>query len=125
MASPTLNALLPEGAIAFIDLIGEKDALALIEHYGGILLYIPRKATSSHKLCDIIALDSLEKLVALYAGTELNVPRCPKLKHLLIIKMHDDDGMSFAKIARALNYTKTWVERVYYNHKKPTQDSLF
>ncbi|WGV98847.1 hypothetical protein QF117_10535 [Vibrio sp. YMD68] len=127
MAETTLNDLLPNGALELIELIGEGNTLALVKEFGGLPVYIPGKAHDTHHLCDIVTVDALKKLVAQYGGTKLNVPRCPKLNHLLIIKMHDRDGLSFAKIAKALNYTKSWVEMVYYQHRSnnDTQHTLF
>ncbi len=124
MAKPTLAELLPKSANHLMALLGKQDATHLISTYGGTPVRVPTKAHEHHALLDVISLDSLQALVKDYGGTVLDVPRCPKLKHLMVFELRDHERKTFSEIARMLNYTDAYVRIIYHGYRqKPDHES--
>lgn len=64
------TALLPPLLKDFVRLIGVQATMSLVEHFGGLRIYIPTPeyATDDHQFSKIIGLDNLKKLGKDYGG---------------------------------------------------------
>jgi Mor family transcriptional regulator len=66
------TTLLPPLLQDFVRLIGIQAVMALVEHVGGLRIYIPTPeyATADHQFAEIIGVDNLVKLGKAYGGQE-------------------------------------------------------
>jgi len=98
-------------------LIGDRAYLALVEHYGGTRLYVPKTATLSD-LPGHIGDDPAGKLASAYGGEYLKVP----LDRELRARHYKGRGLSNAEIARRLGITESGVERLFKRVRKASDD---
>ncbi|WP_301181602.1 Mor transcription activator family protein [Thalassolituus sp. UBA3500] len=104
--------LLPESIRDIIDLVGISAALRIVEERGGIRLYVPKTPAVNHWLSDLIGLDNMTALVNVYAGEEIEIPRCAAA--LKAIKDHEiatAEG-SVTELARRYGYTERGIRKI-------------
>lgn len=101
MAGPPITEALTE-------LIGKSAYLALVEHYGGTRLFVPKTPERS-VLSDAIGDEAAAKLAQAYAAEYIKVP----LDRELRARHYKNDGLSNAAIARRLGITESGVERLF------------
>jgi hypothetical protein len=114
-ATDDIYALLPKRTAELIQVVGFEAAMALVHHYGGTHLNIPKKAKPNHKLTAVITLGSLEKLCAYYGGTPLEIDLCANIisqQKKLLIMADVKAGFSNAVVARKFNTTERNVRRI-------------
>lgn len=61
-----------------VDLIGLTGTLTLVEHYGGVRLYVPVKYDPGHPLVKQIGHYAASKLIEVYAGEHFDMPKAEK-----------------------------------------------
>jgi hypothetical protein len=106
--SEALHDYLPESLHHLETLIGLNALLALIKHRGGTVLNVPRVPAPDHWLAGLIGLDSFKKLVGIYAGEPMEIPRCAKLLTLARdISILQDKRQRMADRELALKYGMT------------------
>ena len=116
MAGPPLTEVLKE-------LIGERAYLALVEHYGGTRLFVPKEPERS-ELGDAIGETAAAKLAQARGAEYIKVP----LDRELRARHYRRQGLSNAAIARRLGITESGVERLFSRARKTAdrkQLSLF
>ncbi|WP_417423574.1 winged helix-turn-helix transcriptional regulator [Hoeflea sp.] len=98
-------------------LIGDRAYLALVEHYGGTRLYVPRSAGLSD-LPGQIGEAAAGKLASAYGGEYIKVPldRERRASH------YRNNRLSNAEIARRLGITESGVERLFKRVRKAADD---
>tara|TARA_R110002020_G_scaffold34066_35_gene103978 strand:- start:11523 stop:11873 length:351 start_codon:yes stop_codon:yes gene_type:complete len=106
MAGPPLSESLNE-------LIGESAYLALVEHYGGTRLFVPKTPERSG-LCDAIGEAAAAKLAQSHGAEYIKVP----LDRELRARHYKKNGLSNAAIARRLGITESGVERLFKRVRK-------
>ena len=55
--------------------LGIRPALQLCFRFGGACLYVPTDPPEDHRLCRLLGTESCARLVALYGGQDIYVPR--------------------------------------------------
>jgi len=105
---------LPASMRELVSLVGITATLAIVKARGGIRLYVPVNADAEGELATLIGLDPLKNLVDIYAGEEIEIPRCIEaltaIKHQMIL---DDasNGMTITNIARKYEYTERGIRK--------------
>lgn len=67
---------LPESLRDIVDVIGLAATLELVEHFGGIALYVPSELTSEHRIVKALGAAAAAKLWEVYQADTLIIPRC-------------------------------------------------
>lgn len=121
-APPILESDLPAMARELVCLIGWRRAEALIRELGGIPFPVPKGENNNRagaarfgRLADIVGETSAQRLVAEYAGTILNIPRCHKAiarARMRAMRARCDAGATLEEIALEFGCTTRWVSIV-------------
>jgi Mor family transcriptional regulator len=109
----SLDAL-PESLRRLAELVGMPAALALVEGWGGIDVYVPKPENldATHPLARAMGLAAARKLAAEYPGEALEIPLARGIAHaarLADVARRTAAGESEAQIARSYRVTKRWV----------------
>jgi Mor family transcriptional regulator len=106
------TSLLPESIRDMTDIIGISAALRIVEERGGIRLYVPKIAQMTHWLSELIGYTALCALVEIYAGEEIEIPRCAAaLKAMKDQEIANAQG-SVTEIARRYGYTERGIRKI-------------
>lgn len=104
---------LPNSIKELVEIVGITAAMTIVEQRGGIRLYVPIKVSKDHWLTSI-GQENFNALVKLYAGEEIEIPRCVEaltaVKHQMI-KADADSGLTTTDIARKYNYTERGIRK--------------
>jgi hypothetical protein len=109
-------------------LIGEVSARALLERHGGTALYIPSAVDDDHPLAILLGLTAARALSAEFAGIELRLPLGAPgemTKRFQIEGLLKATSLSYPEIAKRVNTTSRWVERVAKKIRDDQQLNLF
>jgi DNA-binding transcriptional regulator LsrR (DeoR family) len=90
-------------------LIGEDAFLRLAEAFGGTRLFVPTTITAKHEIAKAIGLDAAKALSARLAPDVIIVPLAREQRAM----QYRAQGMSNAKVARALGITEKAVEKLF------------
>lgn len=82
--------------------------LALIEGFGGTVLYIPHSPNQASPLVRALGRDAAAALAAARGGERIKVPLA---RHWRIRVLRERDGLSYSQIARRLGITEDAVWR--------------
>lgn len=107
--------LLPKLLQDFVRLIGLRATMLLVERFGGLRIYIPLNPTADHHFAQLIGLENLKKLSAVY-GLE-NHFELPKAERALLAirnaKMKAEYGpKSLRQLAAEHHLTERQVTRI-------------
>lgn len=109
------------------DVIGHDAADMLCRSYGGVPVYVPRRADPACQLGRILGVFALSALVAEYGGLRITVPngrRGEPYKAAIARKL--EKGQPHEQIALELGVTERYVRLVARSHKSgPRQLSFF
>jgi len=92
---------------------GHETAVAVIQHFGGMRLYVPMTWSAEHAF-NAMGADHARKFIEHFAGEKLDIPRfraAGPRRTRLIQKLHAG-GRSKNEIARAADCTVRWVSKV-------------
>lgn len=94
--------------------IGQDAAAALVEHFGGTSLYVPRSVADDHPICRSLGRQNADRVVAWAGGGTLPVPKGGNLQALYesIARARAEDRQTVAQIARAHNLSERQVYRI-------------
>lgn len=67
---------LPASLREVVDIIGMQAALKLVEHFGGVALYVPAEITPDHRITQAIGERAATLLWEHYRGDTIDIPRC-------------------------------------------------
>lgn len=100
---------------ALCEIIGEGKAQILVEHFGGVSLYIPAKVRADHPLASIIGLDTAQRVCAEFGGVTVGIPRHAGLqrnaRNAQIFFDHEQ-GMSNRELARKYQLTDRHIRSI-------------
>lgn len=109
------------------EVIGRDAAEALCRAYGGVPVYVPRRADPASQLGRVLGPLALSALAVEYGGLKITVPngrRPEPCKAAIARKI--EAGHSYEKIALELKVTERYVRLVARSQKtRPRQLSLF
>ena len=108
-ALPPVDALtqpVPAELAWIAEHLGAIGALKLIEAFGGVRIYVPRKPPARSPLAHALGLADARRLAAAYGGDTIKVP----LARAWRLRLYRDVGMSYAEIARKLGMTQEGVQ---------------
>lgn len=122
--------ILPAILRDFVRLIGLPATMRIVEHFGGVRLYIPINPHPDHHLAKLIGLDNLVKLSKVYGLEDhFDIPRATHaLRQLRNQKIRSEYG---PKSARTLALENNLTERSVWTivgqrmDANPDQNSLF
>ena len=111
-----------------IDHCGEEAAAAVILHFGGMQIFVPRHWTETHFL-NSMGEKYARVLVEHFGGNRIEVPRSSlsrQKRTAMIVRMHER-GENKNAIARRTRCTHRWVRKVLAraHHRNPDQGQLF
>lgn len=102
---------LPASLRELVEVIGLPAALALVEHWGGIRLWVPVELRDDHPLIARLGRDAAERLVQHYAGETISVPRCAaalrRMRDRRIRERYQHE--TAASLAREYGCTERWI----------------
>lgn len=108
-----VQELLPASLHQLVELVGLRATMGLVQHWGGIRVYIPEHAEADHVLIEKIGQDATRKLCREFGGETVDVPRAyHAVKAALYRQIRHDyhqRGKSAAKLAREHGMTERWV----------------
>ena len=98
------------------ELLGVDKALALVEAYGGVQLYVPQTMTADHRLVKMIGPEAAGKLSDRYGGELIrSIPRCAAYVRSARdqeIRTRYTGGESAMALARAYAVTERQIWRI-------------
>lgn len=106
-----IEDLLPSSLLDIMHSIGLPATLKLIEHYGGIRLFVPVKLVPDHVLIGQIGADATIILINIYAGESIEIPRADKALKYLRAEDMLSSGLSQRTLALRYNFTIRGVRK--------------
>ena len=104
---------LPESVAGVVDVVGISAALRLVECWGGVRLYVPRKLEGDHFLVSTLGRDEADQLALWCGGMSIQVPRClHALRAVRNVRIQRDHDQGESAALLALRYRLT--ERQIY-----------
>lgn len=103
----------------FIELIGEKAAIRLIECFGGTRLYVPHFPGPDDALVQALGAEPARKLAQTFGGERVEVPKPPP-RRVQILALRAA-GRSAESIARTLACTRRRVFQVLAEARRAAQ----
>lgn len=110
--------LLPGIVAEIAMLVGLKDALRLVEAFGGVRIYVPTadRLTPEHWLCDLVGLENAKKLAREFGGQpHFDIPRCAKAMREVRnrgIRRRRGMGASIRELALAYRMTEKQIGNI-------------
>lgn len=119
---------LPQGAIDLIEVIGEEDAFAIMRHYGGRRLYIPRRYSNERVLASVISDKGFRTLCYQWGGICLeHVPSIKRHEQMLRnrkIFQESESGLSLTNLSKKYNLSvRTIIQVLKAARKQQQQDN--
>lgn len=98
------------------ELIGLPGTLKLVETYGGVRLYVPKKLDAAHDLARLIGLDRATLLAETYGGQDhFDIPRAvaaTRAARDARIRADRADGMTHRELALANRLTERQIRTI-------------
>ena len=126
---------LPHFLQELIEIIGYPATLLLVEHFGGIRVFVPdstQKLTADHVLVRRLGLDAAIRLTEYSPSAEIPVPRCVaalrRVRDGEIRRAHHEDGVTAARLARAHALTERQIYAILslpFDNEDSRQAALF
>lgn len=111
--SAVVQELLPDSLHRLAKLIGLRATMALVEHWGGIRVYIPEQVEPDHILVEKLGMDATRKLSNAFGSETMDVPRAYHAVKAALYRQirheYHQLGKSAAKLARKYGMTERWV----------------
>lgn len=107
--------LLPKVLQEFVRLIGLPATMILVEHFGGLRIYIPLNPTPDHHFAQLIGFDNLVRLAQVYGREDhFELPKAERaLKALRNAKIKAEYGpKSLRQLAMEHRLTERQVTRI-------------
>ncbi len=116
----------PKGLREIAQVIGEEATLILAGAIGGVSFYVPDSPKDKHWLVDLIGIDGMSKLCAVYGREYITIPQGAYLddKKGQIKKLWQTRKYSKRQIAIQTGSTERYVRLVINGHGGPKQGSL-
>lgn len=109
-------SLLPGVLREMVSCIGLQATLRIVEHYGGVRLYVPVEIEADHPIAQMIGLDAARKLAAEYGGQDhFDIPRAAAALRAVRARQIRADratGMTHRALARKYHLTERWIRHV-------------
>lgn len=108
--------------------IGLPAALALVERWGGVPVWVPKQVTSEHPLVELLGLEAAGKLSELYGGDYLRVPRCARAVRLARdaeIQRRYRNGQTAKKLALQYHLTERQIWNIVSLERKQFERRQF
>jgi len=118
---------LPESLTDVADAIGLPATLALVEHAGGVRIYVPERLSDDHRLVEWLGRDAAAMLSDAYAGEELVVPRCAEALRRVRnrqIRRERSEGARPAELALRYRLTERQVFTILARDDAPASDQF-
>jgi len=121
---------LPPSLRDIADLIGLPGTLKLVETYGGVRLYVPKKLDADHKLAQLIGLEHAAKLAATYGGElHFDIPRAVEATRAArdrSIRADQASGSTHRELALKYNLTERQIRNILgADNESSQQEQLF
>ncbi|WP_142851002.1 hypothetical protein, partial [Telmatospirillum sp. J64-1] len=100
----------PVGLQRLAEIVGAKAALQLADTIGGVRTPIPKKMNSDHPLAKLIGREEFAKLVYVYGGDTIEIPK-GSFKRLLKAEILNAKG-STRSIALRVGCTQRYVKKL-------------
>lgn len=107
--------LLPGSARELADLVGLDALQRLVEWRGGAYFTVPQRLKTESELVAVVGREAAERLVAVYAGEQIDLPRCARATQAAVwaeIVRRRQAGEPEVAVARAYGYTVSGVRKI-------------
>ncbi|MDT8383021.1 MAG: Mor transcription activator family protein [Gammaproteobacteria bacterium] len=111
LSSASIDCL-PASVQDLVEVIGLAAALVIVEERGGIRLCVPTRVRHDHWLMDGIGAQAFNNLVDMYAGEEIEIPRCHAAMRALREQEIVNAGESNSQLARRYGYTERGIRKL-------------
>lgn len=125
--NPDLIPYLPESLRFMLDVIPLDAVLALVRHYGGTSLFVPRNITKESALAKVIGFENARRLVWHYQTERLYVSNAYRLHRYMETRQRNEaivkaysDGVETKVIARAHHISDRSVYLIVKRHIRQT-----
>lgn len=109
MTSNTPASLLPALLQDMAEHIPMEAVIRLAERFGGTVLCIPKRLPKNSELPAVLGADVAAKLVAVYGGENLDIPRACRMIRFVrnqeIVRLRRQEGAPLKDLARAFSMT--------------------
>lgn len=112
MADSLPDVQLPETAQLLLDALGAEATVAIIRHWPGVRLYVPKRLADTNPLVTALGREAAEALVASFGGESLIVPKCDQLVRYQQVQQLAAAGESPRAIALAAGYSERHVYKI-------------
>ncbi len=124
---PSLNVqLLPPQLKMLIQRIGYARTQKLIRARGGLIVWIPKKATEDRVLAQVIGKDALTVLCEYHGGERLELPKEDKLlvqeRDALIWRLRHE-GWTAPQLAREFELTRRYIMKICARKREALADA--
>ncbi len=119
----------------FVEVIGLPATLKLVEHFGGVRIYVPsdpERLSADHALVRALGPGAAERLTQYSPNAEIAVPRClaaiRRVRDAEIRRAHHEEGVTAARLARAHALTERQVYAILslpFDQEDSRQAALF
>ena len=92
--------------------IGLEATLALVERWGGVILYIPQSVPEEHPITEATGAEAAEKLCGYFGGNHISMPKAVEYRRLKRdheIFLKRKTGMKASELAREYGLTQRHV----------------
>lgn len=113
LADLNLDAtILPPLAQELCEVIGITATLKLCTHLGGVKAGVPVEYRADHAITRVIGAEAMQKLVRVFGGERLDIPRCAKALQMVEaaqIAARLERGEKAPVLALEYHYTERWI----------------
>lgn len=106
---------LPESLKNMVNVIGLAPTMAIVNAFGGTILFIPKKTNDRHRLINLIGIDQFKLIVSSFGGNSFAVPRMANVirsnRNREIVQRYDS-GDSVYTLASAYKMTNRQIYNI-------------
>lgn len=118
---------LPPSLVDVAEVVGLAATLALVEHAGGVRIYVPERLGDEHRLVEWLGREAAALLSEAFAMEELVVPRCADALRRVRnrqIRHERDQGARPAELALRYRLTERQVYTILSRDDAPAADQF-
>lgn len=118
---------LPQSLVDVAEVVGLAATLALVEHAGGVRIYVPERLDDDHRLVTWLGAPAAAQLSEAFAMEELVVPRCAEALRRVRnrqMRRERDQGAKPAELALRYGLTERQVYTILSRSDAATSDQI-
>lgn len=115
MSTPAINVAQLEPILQeMVGLVGLAHTLTIVEHWGGLRLYVPKEVGEDHALAKLIGIEGARRLAEAFGDDRWPIPKA--LRALRAVRDHhivtNPDGLSVYELVRRFGLTERQIYKI-------------